>query len=162
VNSTHPDNDATLPAPTPAHGALAGEAALPQSTFDLRQLPSTLQPSTTPDWPARAKQSREQQWALAQELLALGRRILARHGGQMSSSLAQVERILDLATRLARLATDLASHPADAETECPKCCAHRLEMEAAIRRAYGKYATSEDSSTSSQSAGGAIPSSSEI
>jgi hypothetical protein len=95
---------------------------------------------TVPDWKGRARLSLEQQWALAQDLLALGRRILASQAGlnHGRTSLAQVERILHLATRLARLSTDLAQQSAQSQEECPKCCAARLEWEAALRKVYGQ------------------------
>ncbi len=99
--------------------------------------------SAPADWKKRASLSLEQQWALAQDLLILGRRVLARHVGQNQrpASLAQVERILHLATSLARLTTDLAQQAAQSEDECPKCCAARLEWEAALNKVYGKDST---------------------
>ena len=112
-------------------------------------------PASPADWKERARLSLEQQWTLAQDLLTLGRRILSRYAGQTQrpTSLAQVERILHLATRLARLSTDLAAQSANSLEECPKCCARRLEMEAALHKIYGedKYppAPSEPSPTQS-------------
>jgi hypothetical protein len=100
-------------------------------------------PSVSPaDWKERGRLSLEQQWSLAQDLLTLGRRVLSRSAGQTQrpTSLAQVERILQLATRLARLSTDLAAQSANAREECPKCCAARLEREAALHRIYGEDA----------------------
>ncbi len=66
--------------------------------------------------------------------------ILSRYVGeaQRPTSLAQVERILQLATSLSRLSTDLAAQSASAHEECPKCCAARLEMEAALHKIYGE------------------------
>jgi hypothetical protein len=106
--------------------------------------PSSLAPHhPAPDWKERASLSLEQQWALAQDLLALGRRILSRHAGRIhgATSLAQVERILHLATNLARLPTDLAQKSAQSQDECPKCCAARQEWEAALHKIYGQRET---------------------
>ncbi len=120
--------------------------------------PADPHPSAPADWKKRASLSLEQQWALAQDLLVLGRRILARHVGQnqRSTSLAQVERILHLATSLARLTTDLAQQAAQSGDECPKCCAARLEWEAALNKVYGKE-TSPAAPASPSPTGQALP-----
>lgn len=112
---------------------------------------SSPQPAA-PDWKSRASLSLEQHWALAQDLLVLGRRILSRHAAQSQghASLAQVERILQLATRLARLSTDLARQAAQSQDECPQCCAARREMEDALNKIYGSAAAASPSPAPSE------------
>ena len=94
-----------------------------------------------PDWVERARQCRAEEWALANELLGLGRRLLWRHITEMRGnvSLTQVEKVLQLATKLARISTDVGKNP-DADTECRECCAARRQMEASIKRIYGEAA----------------------
>ena len=104
---------------------------------------TVVQPSIGPapaDWRQRADQFHEQQWALAQGLLAAGRRILLNHLGQgrATTSLAQVEKLLRLANKLGQVSSQLSAAQQDPDALCPKCCAHRLAMEAALDRIYGK------------------------
>jgi hypothetical protein len=116
----------------------ARPADQPADTVLQPQLP---QPPDPPDWFERAKQCRAEEWTLACDLLALGRQLLLRHLTQMrsTSSLAQIDRLLRLATRLGRLSTDLAQNPGD-QSECRECCRAREEMEAALKRIYGEPA----------------------
>ena len=103
------------------------------------QLPP--EPPDPPDWYERARQCRAEEWTLANKLIALCRRMLLRHITQMrpNTSLAQVEKLLQLATKLARVSTDFAQNPTG-ETECRECCRSRLEMEEALHRIYGEAA----------------------
>jgi len=101
------------------------------------QLPDRPAPA---DWQQRAEQFQEQQWALAQELLALGRRSLLTHLGQIkpATSLAQVEKILRLAAKLGQISSEVSAAKKAANPECPKCCAARMEWEAALEKVYGQ------------------------
>ena len=122
--------------PHQSNSALEPGASLDPATPDNPSNPS----SARPDWRERAKQCRQQEWDLAQELLQTSRRLLLSHFARMreTASLAQVEWILKLATKLARVSTDLTHNPGDAESECPACCAAREEWESALKRIYGR------------------------
>ena len=122
-------------------------------------------PSPAPaDWRQRAEQFQEQEWALAQQLLALGRRSLLNYLGQLkaTTSLAQVEKILRLAHKIGQISSQLAAAKADSDSECPKCCASRLEREAALAKVYGKPIPGEETtvqtSSPSDTANGSRPS----
>ena len=116
------------------------------STLGHSPLPSEAtvgQLSTGPapaDWQQRADQFHEQQWALAQRLLAMGRRILLSHLGQVkaATSLAHAEKLLRLADKLGQVSSRLSAARQDPDALCPKCCAHRLEVEAALDKIYGQ------------------------
>lgn len=70
---------------------------------------STIQPLEA--WSARADQLRQQEWEMAQKLLAISRALLRRIStrDEFKASLAEISRMLDLASRLGRLATGLAT-----------------------------------------------------
>jgi hypothetical protein len=121
------------------------------SASTLNSPPSTSSPP--PDWRQRADHFHEQQWSLAQELLAVGRRILLNHLGQLktSTSLAQVEKLLRLADKLGQVSSRLAP-PEQKDSECPKCCAFRLEMEAALEKAYGRPLPGEETDAQASTA----------
>jgi hypothetical protein len=91
------------------------------------------------NWHQRAEQFQEQEWALAQQLLALGRRSLLNYLGQLkaTTSLAQVEKILRLAHKIGQISSQLAAAKQDSDSMCPECCAHRLEVEAALTKIFG-------------------------
>jgi hypothetical protein len=92
-----------------------------------------------PDWHQRVRHLREQQWALAQQLLASVRRTLAVQTQRLSPAeqLALADRLLRLAARLGSLSTQFSAIAADTDYQCPKCCAARLGMEAALAKVYG-------------------------
>jgi hypothetical protein len=94
----------------------------------------------SPDWRQRVRQIREQQWTLAQQLLASVRRTLAVQPHRLSPAerLDQADRLLRLAARLGRISTQFSAFEADRDDECPKCCAKRMEMETAVVRIYGQ------------------------
>jgi hypothetical protein len=94
----------------------------------------------SPDWRQRVRQIREQQWTLAQQILASVRRTLAVQTQRMSPAerLDQADRLLRLAARLGRISTQFSAFEAGPDDECPKCCARRMEMEAAVAKIYGQ------------------------
>jgi hypothetical protein len=92
------------------------------------------------DWRQRAQHLREQQWTLAQHLVALLRRTLVLQPQRMTvaTSLAQADRLLRLAAHLGRLSTELSDPELQADYQCPKCCAARKEWEDALAKVYGQ------------------------
>ena len=108
--------------------------------------------TSPPDWRQRIQQLREQQWSLAQLLLASIRRTLLLHTQRMSAtdSLAQADRLLRLAAHLGRLSSEFAAAEADTDYECPKCCASRMQSEAALAKAYGHPLPEESPPSRSQ------------
>ena len=118
--------------------------------------------SAAVNWHQRAEQFQEQEWALAQQLLAFGRRSLLNHLGQLkaTSSLAQVEKVLRLAHKIGQISAQLAA--AHGDPECPKCCASRMEWEDVLKKAYGKPIPGEESadqvSSPSDPSNGSCPS----
>ncbi|HSU55380.1 MAG TPA: hypothetical protein VLT36_15095 [Candidatus Dormibacteraeota bacterium] len=131
----------------------APQEPVPQSQAPTSQLASALgeapqppgfnpqPPSDPPDWHERARQCRAEEWTLSNELLALSRRLLIRHiaAAKGNVPLSQVERLLQLSMKLARLSTDLDKNKGG-ENECRECCRAREEMEAALQRIYGEAA----------------------
>jgi hypothetical protein len=89
-------------------------------------------------WERRSEQLREQEWAMAQKLLtaagALLRRVLARR--ETEASVNEITRMLDLASRLGRLATGLQTERT--EITGPDGGPISLEVEVALRKIYGE------------------------
>ncbi len=89
------------------------------------------------EWSRRAEQLRDQEWNTAQELLdtasALLRRV--RHRPGLDASLAEVSRMLDLASRLGRLATGLQTDKTEIAGKVDLSL--RLQLESSLKRIYG-------------------------
>ena len=93
-------------------------------------------------WGARGEQLREQEWDLAQKLIRTAIVLLERHRKCPSreATLAEITRMLDLASRLGRLATNLQTDKT--ETAGRVDVSFRVELEAALKKVYGPPAGS--------------------
>ena len=90
------------------------------------------------DWPGRSEQLRQQEWAMAQKLLAAAGALLDRLRFQSvaEASYSDVTRLLDLASRLGRLATGLQTD--STEVTGPGGGPISIEVEVALRKIYGQ------------------------
>jgi hypothetical protein len=88
-------------------------------------------------WVQRQENHREDEWTLRNELIEAGRRVLEKfRDGSRGATLGDVARALDLASKLGRLSSGLATetveHTGTVDVN------FRLEVEAAVRKAYGQ------------------------
>jgi hypothetical protein len=94
--------------------------------------------SRSEEWDRRSTQLREQEWEMAQRLLtaarALLRRVVVRP--EPKSTVNDVARMLDLASRLGRLATGLETERT--EVTGPAGGPISVEVEFALRKVYGE------------------------
>ena len=102
-------------------------------------------PSSEADWERRSDQLREQEWETAQRLLAAARKMLRRilHRPNSSASFAEITRMLDLASRLGRLATGLATE--HQELSGPGGQPIPVAISAALDKIYGPAPSAENS-----------------
>jgi hypothetical protein len=89
-------------------------------------------------WEQRGAQFREQEWDMAQRLLAAARNLLGRLQLQrgLDPSVNDLTRLLDLASRLGRLSTGLETQKT--EVTGPGGGPINIEVEVALRRIYGE------------------------
>jgi hypothetical protein len=89
-------------------------------------------------WTHREEQFREQEWEAAQRLLTTARVLLRRvlFRPESAASLTEISRLLDLASKLGRLATGLANHRE--EISGPDGGPIRVEFERALQKIYGE------------------------
>jgi hypothetical protein len=88
-------------------------------------------------WVQRREQHKEEEWALRGELIAAGRKVLERFmDGSRGATLGDVARALDLASKLGRLSSGLATESVEHTGEVD--VNFRLEVEAAVRKVYGQ------------------------
>ena len=93
-------------------------------------------------WVKRREDHREEEWALRGELIAAGRKVLARFlDGSRGATLGDVTRALDLASKLGRLSSGLATETVEQKTEVD--VNFRIEVEAAVKKAYGDVVDAE-------------------
>jgi len=94
-------------------------------------------------WNARGEQLREQEWDTSQKLIRaaviLLERIRKRPGQE--ASFAEITRMLDLASRLGRLATGLETEKTEVTGRVD--VAFRLELASALKKVYGAPAPKE-------------------
>jgi hypothetical protein len=88
------------------------------------------------DWLARRALLRQQEWALHEALLSAGEQALTRFiAAQEEASPAEIARLLSLGSELGRLSSGMPlSH---SELQPVAAPAIRLEIEAALQKAYG-------------------------
>ena len=89
-------------------------------------------------WPRRGDALREQEWEMAQKLLAAARRLLSRLQLQpgLAPSVTDLARLLDLASKLGRLATGLET--GKTAVTGPAGGPISVEVEVALRKIYGE------------------------
>lgn len=88
------------------------------------------------EWLTRREKHREEEWALRGELIEAGRQVLGKFkDGSRGATLGDVARALDLASKLGRLASGLATETVEHTGEVDVNL--RLEVEAAVRKVYG-------------------------
>lgn len=88
------------------------------------------------EWLTRREEHKQTEWALRGELVEAGRRVLANFtSGQRGATLGDVARALDLASKLGRLASGLATETVEHTGEVDLNL--RLDAEAAVRKVYG-------------------------
>lgn len=88
-------------------------------------------------WGARGEQLREQEWDVAQKLIRTATILLERLRKRPNheATLAEITRMLDVASRLGRLATNLQTDKT--ETTGHVDVSFRVELEAALKKVYG-------------------------
>ena len=90
------------------------------------------------EWRRRADALHEQEWAASQQLLRLAKRLLRQHlTCAQPASLAQIERILSLSSRLASLAGVPATQPPQGSAEE---IARLEEAQVSLHKIYGQMA----------------------
>jgi hypothetical protein len=89
-------------------------------------------------WAARAQGFKEQEWAAAEKLLAVAHQVLASfaHRDPDEITLSEVSRALEVASKLGRLATGLATD--HQEHSGPGGGPIQLEVAAALKKIYGR------------------------
>lgn len=88
------------------------------------------------DWAKRQKEHREEEWMLRTELIAAGRKVLEKFKeGNRGATLGDVARALDIASKLGRLASGLATDKTEVTGEDGGPI--RVEFEAALKKIYG-------------------------
>jgi hypothetical protein len=88
------------------------------------------------DWAARQAAHREEEWRLRGELITAGRKVLERFkDGSRGATLGDVARALELASKLGRMSSGLATATVEHTGEVD--VKFRLEIEASIKKAYG-------------------------
>lgn len=90
-------------------------------------------------WVKRREDHKEEEWALRGELVEAGRKVLAKFkDGSRGATLGDVARALELASKLGRLASGLATDTVEHTGEVD--VTFRAEVAAAVRKAYGETA----------------------
>jgi len=89
-------------------------------------------------WSERTLELKEREWAAAEELLGIAQQVLESFGEREVSeiSLTEAAKALEIASRIGRLATGLATE--SQEVTGPGGGAIRIEVEAALDKIYGK------------------------
>ena len=88
------------------------------------------------EWLARREEHKQTEWALRGELVEAGRKVLLKFkDGSRGATLGDVARALDLASKLGRLASGLATETVEHTGEVDVNL--RLDAEAAVRKVYG-------------------------
>ena len=88
------------------------------------------------EWLARREEHKQTEWALRGELVEVGRKVLLKFkDGSRGATLGDVARALDLASKLGRLASGLATETVEHTGEVDVNL--RLDAEAAVRKVYG-------------------------
>jgi hypothetical protein len=98
------------------------------------QVSLTESPVAAPEWIARRQEVRAAEWALHHELIAAARTALANFQDNAHKiSVQDITRLIELASRLGRLACGMEAGQLD-----PATPAVRIEIAAALKRVYGQ------------------------
>jgi hypothetical protein len=102
-----------------------------------REATEALTRTNAAQWVTRKEEHRQEEWALRGELIVAGRAVLTKFkDGAKGATLGDVARALDLASKLGRLATGMATEKAEITGEDGGPI--HIEVEAALRKIYGQ------------------------
>jgi hypothetical protein len=101
-----------------------------------REATESLTRAKSAAWLKRQEEHREEEWALRGELIAAGRKVLKRFTDEgRGATLGDVARALDLASKLGRLASGMATDKTEVTGEDGGPI--RVELSAALNKIYG-------------------------
>lgn len=101
-----------------------------------REATEALARTSAAQWLTRREEHRQEEWLIRSELIAAGRKVLKRFtDGDKGATLGDVARALDLASKLGRLASGLATD--HTEVTGPDGGPVQIELTAALNKIYG-------------------------
>jgi hypothetical protein len=102
-----------------------------------REATESLTRAKAAGWVKRQEDHREEEWSLRGELILAGRKVLEKFvDGSRGATLGDVARALELASKLGRLSSGLATETVEHQGEVD--LNFRIEVEAAVKRVYGE------------------------